>query len=658
MEDNLYYYNSSNYNKKEEVLFKIKRFYRTINDLVLNIKNISKTLNTQIICSEYLIKEILIEKNYSKKFSELYDRIRMLKDSRRLLDENIESINLNIKHFFKKFNKILILDNNKINNINIKEYNNNVQYKTLFNNNYFDTKYNDNNLRENLFYAYNDIKFDSINKKYIKTQKRNKKNNLSHEQKRELEINNIFNEDSNLIFNKNKKSRNSKINKNYNYNPSTNIENTYKTISAKKNYTNSNSNSLTISRMNRINGNYSINLAKNVIKFLNIIKEMKMKYNKKDSIYDLEFKRIKLIYDKLKIYIMNISKKVIDIYSNNKNKQINNIINIKTKEENKTNITNNKSNNLNKNIKINLLIEKSSNFCYINLNKIQKINIISNEISFNINSKTNHFIRDIYKIHETELIINGNIDTNKLKINELEEKIKILNEELSKYKSDIDIENIENKNEESKVYKDQIELLLNENQELKNQLEEYKENNNVSMSNTKEEMENYYKEINNENESKIKLLTEQKIFYENEIKKYKENSNKENLEVVNLKIENSIIQKEFEDVKKENYILSQKIKEYKIKNNFEEIIPDKFDIICDKNYEQLNWILIRKKEGKESDYENYLWIEKNLVNDLDKFDFLKEEDSFKQQIMNYITQLEEKEDIIFKLKQKLNKYEK
>ena len=658
MEDNLYYYNSSNYNKKEEVLFKIKRFYRTINDLVLNIKNISKTLNTQIICSEYLIKEILIEKNYSKKFSELYDRIRMLKDSRRLLDENIESINLNIKHFFKEFNKILILDNNKINNINIKEYNNNVQYKTLFNNNYFDSKYNDNNLRENLFYAYNDIKFDSINKKYIKTQKRNKKNNLSQEQKRELEINNIFNEDSNLIFNKNKKSRNSKMNKNYNYNPSTNIENTYKTISAKKNYTNSNSNSLTIRRINRINGNYSINLAKNVIKFLNIIKEMKMKYNKKDSIYDLEFKRIKLIYDKLKIYIMNISKKVIDIYSNNKNKQINKIINIKIKEENKTNITNNKSNNLNKNIKINLLIEKSSNFCYINLNKIQKINIISKEISFNINTKTNHFIRDIYQIHETELIINGNIDTNKLKINELEEKIKILNEELSKYKSDIDIENIENKNEESKVYKDQIELLLNENQELKNQLEEYKENNNVSMSNTKEEMENYYKEINNENESKIKLLTEQKIFYENEIKKYKENSNKENLEVVNLKIENSIIQKEFEDVKKENYILSQKIKEYKIKNNFEEIIPDKFDIICDKNYEELSWILIRKKEGEESDYENYLWIEKNLVNDLDKFDFLKEEDSFKQQIMNYITQLEEKEDIIFKLKQKLNKYEK
>ena len=34
-----------------------------------------------------------------------------------------------------------------------------------------------------------------------------------------------------------------------------------------------------------------------------------MKYNKKDSIYNSEFKKVKLLYDKLKIYIMNLSKK-------------------------------------------------------------------------------------------------------------------------------------------------------------------------------------------------------------------------------------------------------------------------------------------------------------------------------------------------------------
>ena len=113
------------------------------------------------------------------------------------------------------------------------------------------------------------------------------------------------------------------------------------------------------------------------------------------------------------------------------------------------------------------------------------------------------------------------------------------------------------------------------------------------------------------------------------------------------------------DVKKQNQFLNQKIKEYKVINNLEDIIPEKYDIICDKNFEKLTWILIRQKEIiEENDYENYIWIAKNLVNNLEGFNFITEEESIKRQIMNYITQLEEKDDIIFKLKQKLNKYEK
>ena len=91
----------------------------------------------------------------------------------------------------------------------------------------------------------------------------------------------------------------------------------------------------------------------------------------------------------------------------------------------------------------------------------------------------------------------------------------------------------------------------------------------------------------------------------------------------------------------------------------EDIIPDKFDIICDKNYKKLSWILLRQKDIiEENEYENYIWVEKNLVNNLDLFNFITEEESIKRQIMNYITKLEEKDDIIFKLKQKLNKFEK
>ena len=118
------------------------------------------------------------------------------------------------------------------------------------------------------------------------------------------------------------------------------------------------------------------------------------------------------------------------------------------------------------------------------------------------------------------------------------------------------------------------------------------------------------------------------------------------------------MQKELENINNKNLILNQKLKEYNLKNNLDEIIPDKYDIICDKNYEKLSWILMREKLGNENDYQSYLWIQKNIVNNLDGFNYLNEDDSIKKQIMNYIKQLEDKDYEIYKLKQMLNKYEK
>ena len=224
-----------------------------------------------------------------------------------------------------------------------------------------------------------------------------------------------------------------------------------------------------------------------------------MKYNKKDSIYNSEFKKVKLLYDKLKIYIMNLSKKVIDIYSINNpiNKKKNNN-NINSKEKENTKIKkiseNNKNKNNNDNLlkikKINLLSENIIHFSYI-INQAKKEhqeNKISKEISLyfleevKIKLNNSNFTTNISQIHETELIIlkkdNESIKDDNIAISELQEKIKILTEELNKYKKDISIDT-ENKNEESKVDKEQIELLLNENQELKNKIEEYKESNNI-----------------------------------------------------------------------------------------------------------------------------------------------------------------------------------
>ena len=657
MDENcLYHY--INKNTKKDLAYQIQLFKIEINELTLNIKEITRTLKIQMICSNQLIKEIMLESKYSKKITQLYDRIGMIQNARKFLEDNIKSINSKIKYFCAEIEKILLLDNNNINNINIKEINNNFMYDSSFNNNY-NNKYDfDINQFQTINYSIkprkkyiekiknkslSNIKLESNYSKYLNS-KKTQTDNISKVKQMSLDANRV----ENTIFNKD--IYNIRINKSRNpirnqiYIDSTNVEST---ISA-KNINNSkkkiiNNNTISTSK---INDNFSLNLAQNVIKFILIIKEMKMKYNKKNSIYIPEFQKIKSNYDKLKLYIENQAKKVINEYKSkillNRNKKPKEQIRIENISPKKINA---------KSVFDKLLIEKNINFYYVNIIKKEKKlkNRIKKEISFYLINKIkviNIFNKDLSKIHEKELTIINQIlkkeDNNKIK-------------KLEKNNSDIDLENDAN---ESEVDKEQLEFLLNENQELKNQIEEYKEKNNASNSNSKEDLETYYKETINENETKIKFLTEQNKFYENEIKKYKENNNKEKNDLNNLKIENSNMQKELDDINKKNLILNQKIKEYNIKNNLDEIIPDKYDIICDKNYEKLSWILIREKLGKENDYESYLWIDKKIVNNLDRFNYLNEDDSIKKQIMNYIKQLEEKDYEIYKLKQTLNKYEK
>ena len=672
------FYDYATKGTKKDIKYQIQLFNIEINELLLNIKEITKVLNIQLISSNQLIKEIMLENKYSKKIIQLYDRIGMLQNSRKLLEDNIKSINYNIKYFSSEIEKILVFDNkNNINNINIKEINNNFMYDSSFNNNYnnnidfginqFRTiNYNINQRKKKVPKIKNksqsSIKLESNYEKYLNSQKMNK-NNMSKFKQISLDEkryeNNIFDKD---IFNiQLKKSRN--CIKKQNYYDSTNLESTFGTLSyknnnSKKKIINNNTTSKNKNNNKRINGNYSLNLAQNVIKFIFLIKEMKTKYNKKDSIYDAEFKKTKSAYDKLKIYIEIQAKKIINMFKNKTKDNSNGRPKEQMKIEN--NNVNSQKNIVLKNIFNNLIIEKNTHFYYINIpKKEEKLNIIiKKEISFYIINKINKintFNKDYSEIHEKELaIINQIFNINdKNTIKELQEKIEALKGELKKYKEGGDVEN---SLDESKVDKEQLEFLLNENQELKNQIEELKENNNIS--NSKDDIEKYYKDIINENETKIKFLTEKNKFYENEIKKYKENNSKENNDIVDLKVENSNIKKELENIKKENQFLTQKIKESNIKNNFDEIIPDKYDIICDKNYEKLSWILLREKIGKENDYESYIWLEKNLVNNLDKFNYLNEEDSIKIQIMNYIKQLEEKDYDIYKLKQRLNKYEK
>ena len=651
-------YIKNNNNINNNISDSIKNFSVSFDNLVLNLIKISKTLNQQIICSNNLIKEIMIEKIYSEKLVQLYNRIGMLEDSRQLMQRKIRIIYYEIKKFLKEIKNYLNNENkdNKINNINIKEINNNYQYKTLFNYGFYNMK----NFKTKFKSKQNLNNSTKIRKKFDIYMDINKNNFFGINKKSRNLINNkTTNLENSASFNNNIIKINA-TSKNNNFNINLNLEEKEELIN-KNNIFNSNNEDAKIINNNKI-------LANNVIQFLRIINEMKTKYNNKKSKNDIEFKKIKFKYDNLKIYIMKLSKKILSNINENKNK----FETIKYKNIDKEDIkeSNDEKNDNKSKIIINsfnnLLIENKDIFSYIiNQNKtIINLLTISKEISINYIKNPILIIKFLPKIiHENNFFILKENDALKSDINfQLEKKIKELEEELLKYK-----DNDKNKLlDESKVLKDnkeQIDLLLNESQDLKNELEEMKDNFNISnYSNSKEEMDKYYKELIKEYESKIKFYEEKNKFNEKEINDFKkrDNNSKENMEIVNLKIENSNIQKEFQNLKMENLLLNQKLKEYNIINNIGELSPEKYDIIYEKNFENLNlcWILLKEKNKEENKYESYFWIGKNIEIDLYKFNYIKENDAIKQQIVNYITQLEEKDEIIDKLKQKLKRYEK
>ena len=650
-------YIKNNNNINNNISDSIKNFSESFDNLVLNLIKISKTLNQQIICSNNLIKEIMIEKIYSEKLVQLYNRIGMLEDSRQLMQRKIRIIYYEIKKFLKEIKNYLNNENkdNKINNINIKEINNNYQYKTLFNYGFYNMK----NFKTKFKSKQNLNNSTKIRKKFDIYMDINKNNFFGINKKSRNLINNkTTNLENSASFNNNIIKINA-TSKNNNFNINLNLEEKEELIN-KNNIFNSNNEDAKIINNNKI-------LANNVIQFLRIINEMKTKYNNKKSKNDIEFKKIKFKYDNLKIYIMKLSKKILSNINENKNK----FETIKYKNIDKEDIkeSNDEKNDNKSKIIINsfnnLLIENKDIFSYIiNQNKtIINLLTISKEISINYIKNPILIIKFLPKIiHENNFFILKENDALKSENFKLEKKIKELEEELLKYK-----DNDKNKLlDESKVLKDnkeQIDLLLNESQDLKNELEEMKDNFNISnYSNSKEEMDKYYKELIKEYESKIKFYEEKNKFNEKEINDFKkrDNNSKENMEIVNLKIENSNIQKEFQNLKMENLLLNQKLKEYNIINNIGELSPEKYDIIYEKNFENLNlsWILLKEKNKEENKYESYFWIGKNIEIDLYKFNYIKENDAIKQQIVNYITQLEEKDEIIDKLKQKLKRYEK
>ena len=277
----------------------------------------------------------------------------------------------------------------------------------------------------------------------------------------------------------------------------------------------------------------------------------------------------------------------------------------------------------------------NNNIYIINQYK-EKVNKLKEENS-NLKNKNNQLSKENKSLSkEVESLSNIN-KKNELLKEEQENKIKELNELINE-----NLNNGDNNNQiiDIKENKEKIELLINENQELKNEIEELKEN---QINASSKDKENDFKELINDYEAKIKYLTEQNDYY------------KQNID--NLKIENSIINQEFENVKNENNKLHKIMKEHNIKINDDEYIPNNYNIIADKSIGNLSWFLLRKKLGDKNNYSDYIWVEKNNMNNLEEFNYINEIDLVNKKIINYISQLEEKELIIGRLTQKLNKYE-
>ena len=233
--------------------------------------------------------------------------------------------------------------------------------------------------------------------------------------------------------------------------------------------------------------------------------------------------------------------------------------------------------------------------------------------------------------------------------------------------SDINIikENYQKISEENKIIKKEKESLLKENNKKEEEIHKLKEiidelNKKISsysLSNSEPssssnsfgiEVINYdSKNINNFNIEDFRKQNNKLLELKEAFNKYKNDK----------KIEISIYKNEFGDLKKENEELKVKLNE----NNIKIYSSEEYNILCDKNYKNLQWFLLIQKTNEFSNtYENLIWVPRKKILNIEKFnDFESENDTRNNKLLldNY-SKLEQKEEIISKLKYKIDCYEK
>ena len=613
----------------KELIDKINALTRNINNLERENK---KLINLHNNSKKELINNTLL----------LYKKNDQLNLAKIENTQFIEQLNL-----LQKDNKALmelIYDKNNNNNNNDKTQNN------------FEKK----EQNENLIKKYNNH-INSLKNKY-ENELRNKDNEIKKLKEKIIELNNslkYFNnmkdiiKEKDIIIDELKKNSINKKNNKYN-----NKENENKTMLSKNEFSNSdlvfeesNSFSYIINKNKKNNIKESKPQQKTKFNFNELILEQIDSFfyeidkkNKEDNISDIILNNNKV--DELENEISKLKDEINEVKNEN--------INIKSLLKENKNKSNDNADKINKYIEEinnlkkenNQIIEEKNNIMddYENMllnNKNMEVTLEEKDKQIAILENNIKNLENQIKELENKNIGNSsdNMANNKnnYEIN-ISQKLKPKNN-----KNDIDLdtdndnEMISQLKEDLKEKDNQIEYLKIECQELKSKIEEYEENFNSSSCRTNNELN----ERSIDEKEKIKFLTERNNYYEKLSSDYKSEiqkleKNNENLKKENEELKNN--QKSDNTINNKNEIQNTNEKEKNMYNS------ENYIILCDKSYGDLKWYLLANKntninafnhdsndESINHNYENLFWVPKNNIVDIDNFNSYQNDDQNKSE---------------------------
>ena len=640
----------------------LKDCFKLINKLLINIKEITNALSSQIIHSKCLINDYisLNKKNKNEKLIQVKDRLDFMDNNKNLLESNISFMNVNINSFLERakalFKKMRITRNIKLNNIqNNQVFSNDSQ----FNNNL--SHYNNYNSNDNYHskIAYNKRNYSSVDN--IRYKARNQNTFQNHNSSSVKKNKSFKTKSKNLLINSSDDINNNNYLENEN-----DFSERQKTISfnLRRFMFNKNKN-----KINNLLDNISLNKEKKLnnnnllFNYCSLINNSKAKNNRKKvnrgNIQSLKninsFKNDNRInnffnnnkYENRNDNINNTKKKIDFNYSSNSqiNKKINNdnSESLNVKENNNQKIKEINSILANKIIEYFTLI-KNSETNKIKLEKIQKYLM---NISLNIINKKESQINSLKHNYLKNSRIPENVVRNINNLNQMKKNNNIGNDKKENNNNVINIltQELNKKNEYIRKIKNIIDTKYNKFGIVKAQNFEIIQKRNILIIIKKEINLNYIGDINNN--KKIEEL-------EKTINELKHNNINENNK--NYKYKYELILEEMNSKNNEINKLNNKIDEL-VKNN--NSLLNKLDTInlSKKNLEQEKSNLLLKIKKLEDFSENKKIIITNSDEQpIENFsDIIEEQSSENENEKNLVQENNKLQEKINILQSELNK---